>query len=91
MTNSTSITLSAEDGWVPMKIESEVEKPWISNISPKNAEVRVRTPDGKIHGDGFGHENDTWTTKQKRVREAVIWFVSTDSADPVTYTVTWAN
>lgn len=91
LTSSASITLSAEDGWVPIKVLSTVGKTWVSKTDPQTSKVYVRRPDGKVREAGYCHENDTWPSEQRSHQEWQTWFVSTDSTTTVTYTVTWAN
>jgi len=90
-TSSASVTLSAKDGWVPIKIQSGIGKTRVTKVTPSTAVVKVRRPDGKTLEDGYGHEEDSWTSEQRNHKEEQVWFVHTNENTSVTYTVTWAN
>ena len=88
---SANVTLSAKDGWVPIRVLMGVGKTWVAQTQPRSATVSVRMTDGKIHEGGAGHERDTWNFEMRNQSEWQTWFVATNEESPVTYTVTWSN
>lgn len=84
-----SVTLTRKDGWVPIRVYLGVGKRCDIKISPPDAVVTVKSPDGQIRKAGFGHERDSWQTKLQSNKEWQTHLISTNSETPVTYTVVY--
>jgi len=86
---SATLTISCADGWVPMRVLCKPRSTMGLNVTPRDAVVTYRLPDGTMFKDGAGHEYDNTSNQIHYREEWQTWQVRTDDPRKLKIDVNW--